>query len=73
MLAWMPMLSDTWPMTGRNTAMPGMAKTEIVENEAARTRAGATIETRAKKAGASVPMDAARSACMATATATLGA
>ena len=38
--------------------MPGMANTEIVENDAARTRGGATIEIIAKNAGASVPIDA---------------
>ena len=53
--------------------MPGMAKTEMVENDADRTRGGATIEISAKNAGASVPIDAARSACIAIATATLGA
>ena len=40
--------------------MPGMANTEIVENDAARTRGGATIEISAKNAGASVPIDAER-------------
>ena len=65
MLAWMPRRSDTWPISGRKIAMPGMANTEIVENDAARTRGGATIEMSAKNAGASVPIDAARMTCIA--------
>ena len=53
--------------------MPGMANTEIVENAADRTRGGATIESIAKNAGASVPIDAASSACIAMAIDTCGA
>ena len=41
-----------------------MANTEIVENDAARTRGGATIEMSAKNAGASVPIDADRMKCI---------
>ena len=60
MLAWMLRRSDTWPIRGRKIAIPGMPNTEIVENDAARTRGGATIEMSAKNAGASVPIDADR-------------
>ncbi|CAA9221776.1 MAG: hypothetical protein AVDCRST_MAG20-623 [uncultured Acidimicrobiales bacterium] len=40
-------MSETAPISGRNTAMPGMANTDIVENAAARTRGGETSESMA--------------------------
>ena len=67
MPVWTPMVSDTLPITGKSTAMPGIANTVIVENAAERTRGGETMKSSAKKAGTSGPIDAARTACTPTA------
>ena len=65
MLAWMLRRSDTWPISGQEDRRSrGWRTREIVENDAARTRGGATIEMSAKNAGASVPIDAARMKCI---------
>jgi hypothetical protein len=54
---------------GRNTATPGIANTAIVVSPGERTLGAVTRDSRAKNAGASVPIDAATRACMAMATA----
>src|SRR4051812_1476586 len=73
MLAWMPRASETLPIRGRTTTMPGMENIAMLENVADRTRGGDTIASNAKNAGANVPMLAASNAWQANAIATWGA